>query len=217
MVAHESLITENTGLVHACVRRFLSRGTEYDDLYQSGCIGLIKAAENFDENRGVKFSTYAVPAILGEIKRVFRDGGALKVSRSLKELSYKALREKEMLSKALGREPTIAELSARFSVTVEEMSEALCAAAPVQSLTIYDEDGERENDLPQEDKIHEITEKIALNDAIKQLDKSDEKLIKCRYFELLTQSETARLLGMTQVQVSRREKIIFCELRRLLA
>ena len=217
MAVREALITENTGLVHACARRFLSRGVEYDDLYQSGCIGLIKAAENFDEGRGVQFSTYAVPAILGEIKRVFRDGGAVKISRSLKELSYKAMREKENLSKKLGREPTINELSEVFAVTPEEMSEALCAAAPVKSLTIYDEDGERESDIAAQDEIVGLTEKIALTDAIKQLGESDEKLIKYRYFELLTQSETARRLGMTQVQVSRREKAIFGELRRLLA
>lgn len=213
----ESLIIGNTGLVHACCKRFTGRGVEYDDLYQSGCIGLVKAAKAFDPGRGFQFSTYAVPVILGEIKKIFRDGGSVKVSRSLKDLSYKALREKERLSKKLGREPTISELAEVFGVTPEEMGEALCSAAPVTSLTVYDEDGEREADLPDDDRILEITENIALRDAIRNLGESDEKLITYRYFKGKTQSETARILGMSQVQVSRREKYIFMELRRLLA
>lgn len=213
----DAFVTENIGLVHACCRRFTGRGIEYDDLYQSGCIGLVKAAKGFDTDRGVQFSTYAVPVILGEMKRLFRDGGSVKVSRSLKELSYKAVRMREVLGKKLGREPTLSELAAEFSVSPEEMGEALCAAAPVVSLTYSDEDGdEKETGIPDGDHIQEITEKIALKDAIDRLEGDDRQLIEYRYFESKTQSETAKLLGMTQVQVSRREKTIFQELRRML-
>ena len=125
MTDRDAFIESNLRLVHSCCHKFTGKGIEYDDLYQAGCIGLIKAADNFDESRGLKFSTYAVPVILGEIKRLFRDGGAVKVGRTLKELSLRAVRERERLSKELGRDPTVTELAKRLSVSAEEAAEAL--------------------------------------------------------------------------------------------
>lgn len=212
----DKLVCENVGLVHACCRRFAGRGIEYDDLYQSGCMGLVKAARGFDPDRGLQFSTYAVPVILGEIKRLFRDGGSVKLSRSLKELSYKTVRRREEWIKTRGREPTLSELAAELSVTAEEVGEALCAAQPVQSLTFQDEEGERDLPVSGPDEIGRITENLALRDALERLEKADALLIRYRYYDGKTQSETAGLLGMTQVQVSRREKWIFKELRRIL-
>lgn len=214
--ATDRLVCENTGLVHACCRRFAGRGVEYDDLYQSGCMGLVKAVRGFDPDRGLQFSTYAVPVILGEIKRLFRDGGSVKLSRSLKELSYKASRRREEWIKASGREPTLSELAAEFSVTAEEVGEALCAAQPVQSLAFCDEEGEHELPVSGKDEIGALTESLALRDALGKLPAADAMLIRCRYYAGKTQSETAALLGMTQVQVSRQEKRIFKELRCIL-
>lgn len=213
----DELICENTRLVHACAKRFVGKGIEYDDLYQNGCLGLVKSANTFDEGRGVQFSTYAVPAILGEIKRLFRDGGSVKVSRSLKELSYKADREKEKLVITLGREPTIGEIAERLDVTSAELSEAMCAASPVTSLTLSDEEGERVLDVPQDDNMQSINERIALTSALDKLEERDRNIIKLRFFTGKTQSETAKLLGMSQVQISRREKFIILQLRQMLA
>lgn len=213
----ERLVTENTGLVHACAGRFKGKGIDYDDLYQNGCLGLVKAAKSFDESRGVKFSTYAVPVILGEIKRLFRDGGSVSVSRSLKELSYKTVRMKEKLTVSLGREPTLFELAEKMEVTPEEIGEALCVSAPVASLTRSDEDGEKETDIAAPDNMLEVTEKIALENAVARLDDRDKNLVQLRFYDGKTQCETAAMLGMTQVQVSRRERYIFTELRKMLA
>ena len=140
------MIEENMGLVHACAHKFKGKGIEYDDLFQAGCMGLVKATDAFDTQRGVRFSTYAVPVILGEIRRLFRDGGTVKVSRSLKELSMKVVREREKFAKETGREPTVGELSQRLGVEEEAVVEALGASAPVVSLT-SDEDSS-EIDLP---------------------------------------------------------------------
>lgn len=215
----ERLITENTRLVHACARRFAGRGMEYDDLYQNGCLGLVKAAKGFDPTRGLQFSTYAVPVILGEIKRLFRDGGSVSVSRRLKELSYKTTREKERLTFLLGREPTVGELAEKMGVSPAEITEALCAASPAVSLTHADAEGGEEGqaDLPAEDESPALTERIALKAAVERLEMRDQQLVRLRYFDGKTQSETAKVLGMTQVQVSRREKVIFTFLRRMLA
>lgn len=213
----EAFITENLGLVHTCCHRFTSRGIEYDDLYQAGCIGLCKAVDGFDFGRGLKFSTYAVPVILGEIRRLFRDGGTVKVGRTLKELSLKAGREKERLAKNLGREPTVAELARQLGVTPEEAAEAVCAGLPAISLTYEGEDGVCELDLPAPDAEEEIADNLALKEVLKGLPDRDRQLIILRYFRAKTQSETAAKLGMTQVQVSRREKVILKELRDLLS
>lgn len=211
-VLRDKLVTENLGLVHLCANRFRGRGVEYEELYSSGCIGLVKAASAFDEERGVKFSTYAVPVILGEIKRIFRDGGTVKVSRSLKELSMKVGRERSDFISRYGREPLVNELAEKLDRSPEDIAEALAAAQPCLSLTRTDEDGE-EQDIPSSFKESDIYEGIALKQAMDRLPPDDRRLIFLRYFKSLTQSKTAERLGMTQVQVSRREKKILAVLR----
>ena len=197
---------EHLGLVHLCANRFRGRGIEYDDLFSAGCIGLLKAAEAFDTERGVKFSTYAVPVIFGEIKRLFRDGGAIKVSRSLKELSLKTVRAKEELSKKLGREPTISELSELLNVDEYAVAEALSVSQPPVSLTDNSEDGGGQIDIAMPSPEYEIGDTIALHQVMETMEDRDKQLIYLRYYKNMTQSAAAKVLGMTQVQVSRREK-----------
>lgn len=213
-VDREILITENMGLVHSCAHRFTGKGIEYEDLFQAGCMGLVKAFDAFDKERGVRFSTYAVPVILGEMKRLFRDGGTVKVSRSLKELSIKTTKERENFILKNGREPTVSELSEILEVSGEEVTEALCAAAPVVSLTIGEDEGGGQADVPVESPEDEITERLSVIKAVSDLEERDRLIIKHRYYENKTQTETAKLLGMTQVQVSRREKKILEVLRK---
>lgn len=212
----EETITNNLGLVHACCKRFTGRGIEYDDLFQAGSVGLIKAVDGFDSSKGLQLSTYAVPVILGEIKRLFRDGGAVKVSRSLKELSLKASRLSAELSKTLNREPTVAELADKLSVSVEELSEALCSTQPTLSLT-YDNEGEESQiDLPTESHEEAVSDRVGLMQLIEKLPERDRKIIDLRFYKSYTQQRTADALGMTQVQVSRREKAILGNLRQKL-
>ncbi len=213
MSADNPLVTDNIGLVHACCRRFVGRGVEYDDLFGAGCIGLIRAANGFEPERGIMFSTYAFPAIMGEIRRLFRDGGTVKVSRSLRELNMKATRERERLSKSLGREPTVSELAESLTVSTEELAEAMCATQSTVSLTVADDDGETQLDLPDEDETEKLCDKLSLHEAISELPERDRKLIVLRYFSGLTQIETAKKLGMTQVQVSRRERSLIEQMR----
>ena len=156
----DKLVTENLGLVHLCANRFRGRGVEYEELYSSGCVGLVKAAGAFDEERGVKFSTYAVPVILGEIKRVFRDGGTVKVSRSLKELSMKVTREKADFILKNGREPTVCELADIMGESAENIAEALSAALPCISLTGGDDEDGRQQDIPSPFREADIYEGI---------------------------------------------------------
>jgi len=210
----DEFISENLGLVHSLANRFRGRGIEYEELYSAGCMGLVKAAKGFDEDRGLQFSTYAVPVILGEIKRLFRDGGTVRVSRSLKELSLKIARRREECSKA-GHEPTIAELAAYFEVTEEQITEAVSATQPTLSLTGDNENGS-EYDLPVEPPQAKATEIIALGQCLGALEAEERRLIFLRYWKGLTQSETGKLLGMTQVQVSRKEKRILEGLRGML-
>lgn len=217
MVNNNEFVEKNIGLVHACCSRFKGRGIEYEDMFQAGCIGLIKAVSGFDESRGLQFSTYAVPVILGEIKRMFRDGGSVKVGRTLKELSLKVTRENERLSKVLDREPTVKEIADSLGVTVEEATEALCAAQPTLSLTVESEDGTNELDIATDSGNDQLIEHISLSEVMEKLEDNDRKLIYLRYYKSKTQSETARYLGMTQVQVSRRERIILTKMRQLLA
>lgn len=205
---------ENLGLVHLCANRLRGRGIEYDDLYSAGCIGLLKAAEAFDSGRGVKFSTYAVPVILGEIKRLFRDGGAVKVSRSLKELSLKTMREKEEMSKRLGREPTVSELSKKLNINESDVAEALAVSMPPVSLTDNtDENGGGQIDIAVPSPDTEIGDSLALKQVIGLMEPKDRKLIFLRYYKGYTQSAAAEKLGMTQVQVSRREKKLLAFMR----
>ncbi len=210
----DEFIGENLGLVHSLANRFRGRGIEYEELYSAGCMGLVKAAKGFDESRGLKFSTYAVPVILGEIKRLFRDGGTVRVSRSIKELSLKIARRREECSKS-GHEPTITELAQYFEVSEEQITEAIAASQPALSLTGSDENGS-EYDLPVEPPQAKATELIALGQCLGTLEPDDRRLIYLRYWKGLTQSETGKQLSMTQVQVSRREKRILEGLRGML-
>ena len=196
------MIEENIGLVHACAHRFKGKGIEYDDLFQAGCMGLVKATDAFDSERGVRFSTYAVPVILGEMRRLFRDGGTVKVSRSLKELSMKAARQRDQFAKEHGREPTVSE---------EAVVEALGAGAPPVSLT--SEEDSSQLDLPVSSPEEQLSDLLSLRQMLTQLEERDRRLIELRYFRNMTQVKTAQELGMTQVQVSRREKKILLWLR----
>ncbi len=217
MSTRDERICDNLGLVHTCARRFIGRGIEYDDLYQAGCMGLVKAVDGFDDSRGLRLSTYAVPVILGEIRRLFRDGGSVKVSRSLKELSIKVCRERDAFQACEGREPTIGELAERLSLEREQVVEALGAAMPALSLTRTDDDADgNEIDVPVSAPEEQITNRLALHQVLSELSEKDRSLIELRYFRRRTQQYTADKLGMTQVQVSRRERAVLQELRRKL-
>lgn len=209
----EEKIEENINLVHACARRFMGRGIDYEDLFQIGCIGLIKSVDGFDQSRGFAFSTYAVPVILGEIKSAFRASGAVKLSRSMKEKGIKALREREKFINSFGREPAISELAEILGLTNEETAEILACNLPVLSLTT-EQGGEFEIgvDSPEED----ISDNLALAQLLAKLPEDERKLIELRYFKEYTQSKTARFFGISQVQVSRKEKKILQKLRSLL-
>ena len=217
MTEKNEFISKNLGLVHSCCSKFRGKGIEYDDLFSAGCLGLLKAANGFDETRGLMFSTYAVPVILGEIKRMFRDGGSVKVGRTLKELSLKVVRENERLAKILNREPTVGEIAESLSVTPESVTEALCAAQPTMSLTVENEDGISEYDVAVEGEDEKLLEHISLKEVLAALPENDRELIILRYYKSKTQTETAKVLGMTQVQVSRRERVILLKMRQMLA
>ncbi len=208
MIAEDrsTMVEKNLGLVHSCAHRFRGRGIEYDDLFQAGCMGLVKATAAFDEARGVMFSTYAVPVILGEIRRLFRDGGAVKVSRSVKELGIKAARVKEQLGIVLGRDPALSEVAEAMERTPGEIAEALAATTPPVSLTGSEEEGGGQIDLPVDSPEERLSDILALKQAMARMEEQDRRLIILRYYGNRTQTETARELGMTQVQVSRREK-----------
>lgn len=211
----DALIENNLGLVHACANRFRGRGVEYDDLFQAGCVGIIKAADNFDPSRGFTFSTYAVPVILGEIKRIFRDSGSVKIGRALKERSRAAMKRREEISLTLGREPTVAELAQGLGIETAEAAMLINAAMPVISLTVGEDNGEQ-LDIPVQSPEDEISDLLALRQAVDSLDERDRKMIELRYYDGMTQSATAAALGMTQVQVSRREKAVLLILRKKL-
>ena len=213
-MTRDELISDNLGLVHSCANKFRNRGIEYDDLYSAGCLGLVKAADGFDETLGFRFSTYAVPAILGEIKRLFRDGGAVKVSRSLKEKSREAVKLRDELSVSLGREPTVSELSEKLGINEFDTVELLNIAVPPASLTAMDEDGERQIDIPVDFGEEQIHNSIALREIIDEMPETDRRLIELRYYRGLTQTVTAQKLGLSQVQVSRRERSLLKEMRR---
>lgn len=212
----EELICDNLGLVHACANRFRNKGIEYDDLFSAGCLGLVKAADGFDESRGFAFSTYAVPAILGEMKRLFRDSGAVKISRALKERAREAAKLREEMAAALSREPTLRELAAKMQVSEYEMAQLVNLSMPVASLTELHEENDRQIDIPVESEEEEIQNKLALSEVLKILPENDRRLIELRYYKGLTQTKTAEILGLSQVQVSRRERTILLELRRKL-
>lgn len=210
----ERLIEENMGLVHACAKKFRGRGIEYDDMFQAGCIGLIKAVDGFDPQRGFAFSTYAVPVILGEIRRMFRDGGSVKVGRAMKEKARAVLKQSDRLAEELGREPTIGEIAQSLGMDSTQAAEALAAGMPVLSLT-SDGDGEdRQMDIPVDSMDEAVSDRIALQEVMRGMPERDRKLIELRYFQGLTQVKTADRLNMSQVQVSRREKEILLRMRK---
>lgn len=211
----EEFIENNLGLVHACAGRFRGRGVEYDDLYAAGCMGLVKAYDGFDTSRGVQFSTYAVPVILGEIKKLFRDGGTVKVSRTLKELGLKINAERERCLKRTGNEPSVTQLAEKLQTTPEQVALAIRASLPALSLTPAEsEDGNREWDIPVASPEESLSEHISLNQVMARLAPEDRLLIRLRFFAGKTQSETARVLKTTQVQISRRERKILQWMRK---
>ena len=209
-MTRDEFIAANLPLVHSLANRFRSRGIDYEELFSAGSLGLVKAYDNFDETRGLCFSTYAVPVILGEMRRLFRDGGTVKMSRSLKELSMRVQRAREELSQS-GAEPTLSELAEYLGVSPEEAAEAVQASVPPLSLTEREEGGEL--DVPVESAENALIDKLALRQCMEKLSEEDRTLIVLRYFRSKTQSETAQVMGMTQVQVSRRERKILEELR----
>ena len=212
--ARDRLVEENMGLVWSIVRRFAGRGCETEDLFQIGSIGLIKAIDKFDTSYDVRFSTYAVPVILGEIRRLFREGGAIKVGRTLKELSMRVAREREAFLGKQGREPTVSELAEQMALPREQVAEALGAALPPVSLPRHgDEDDGEVQDIPTPPPEEDLTDRLALRQVLTELEPRDRMLITLRYMKRQTQQVTADQLGMTQVQVSRREKVILHQLR----
>lgn len=217
MNERESLIEENMGLVYSCVKRFTGKGIEYDDLFQAGCVGLVKAADGYDGSLGYAFSTYAVPAVLGEIKRLFRDGGAVKVSRALKERAREISKISAELAVSLDREPTLFEIAEKAGISPSEVSELLLVSQPPVSLTDTDEDGEHQLDLPVAGHEEKITEHLALGQCLNELGELERAIIDMRYYKGMTQSVCACKLGMSQVQVSRKEKAILTKIREKMA
>lgn len=214
-LTREEKIQKNIGLVHSIAARFKGRGVDYEDLFQNGCVGLIKAVDNFDESKGFAFSTYAVPVIMGEIKRIFRDGGAIKVSRSLKEKAIKAQSVRDKFIKSNLREPTVGELAQLLDVSAEETAEILNVITPMVSLDSFGEDGESTIDIPI-DESDRLFDRISVSQLLAHLSPEEQMLIDCRYYKGCTQATTAERLGISQVQVSRREKAILKKLRNLM-
>ena len=216
--AAERLVTENSGLIWAVARRFLGRGVETEDLYQLGCMGFLKAIEGFDPSYGTQFSTYAVPKIAGEIRRFLRDDGAVKVSRSVKERSAAIRACRARLAATLGREPTLQELSQELGISPEDIALAETATAATES--IQRETGEEgfslEDVLTDTESEEQMLEKIALRQAISKLPQRERMVIQLRYFHGLTQQRVAKLLDISQVQVSRVERRAMDQLRLLL-
>lgn len=209
-MTRDEFIEGNLPLVHKLANRFRGRGVEYEELYAAGCVGLVKAVDRFEPERGLCFSTYAVPVILGEIRRLFRDGGSVKISRSLKELSVKAARVRDQLS--ANGEPRISDIAQALGVTPEEAAEALCAGIPPVSLDHGGEDGEP-LPVPSASGEDALIDRLALRQCLSELSVEDREILMLRYFRRKTQSETAQILGMTQVMVSRRERKLLKELR----
>lgn len=209
-MTRDEFIEGNLPLVHKLANRFRGRGVEYEELYAAGCVGLVKAVDRFEPERGLCFSTYAVPVILGEIRRLFRDGGSVKISRSLKELSVKAARLRDQLS--ANGEPRISDIAQALGVTPEEAAEALCAGIPPVSLDHGGEDGEP-LPVPSASGEDALIDCLALRQCLSELSVEDREILMLRYFRRKTQCETAQILGMTQVMVSRRERKLLKELR----
>ncbi len=214
------LVELNLGLVASVAMRFRGRGADQEDLVQIGSIGLLKAVRSFDPARGFAFSTYAVPLIIGEIRRFLRDDGALKVGRGMKRTGALLMKEREAYMAEHGEEPRMDELAHRLGITSQEAAAALEAASPVRSLTeaIGEDDFSLEDVIPdREDGIGRMLEKLALSETIGRLPPLWRQIISLRYFREWSQQQTADALGLTQVKISREEKKIFAELRKMLA
>jgi RNA polymerase sporulation-specific sigma factor len=211
-IARETLVNCNIRLVWSVVQRFLNRGYEPEDLFQIGCIGLLKSVDKFDLQYDVKFSTYAVPMIIGEIQRFLRDDGTIKVSRSLKELANKVRKKKDELSKKLGRLPTVKEIAEELDISPEDVVFAQEANKPPSSIheTVFENDGDPITLMDQiaDEGQEKWFDKLALNEAISTLTERERLIVYLRYFRDQTQSEVAARLGISQVQVSRLEKKI---------
>ena len=213
------MFEENTGLIYSVAKRFLGRGVEMEDLFQIGSIGLLKAVDKFDMSYDVKFSTYAVPMIIGEIKRYLRDDGILKVSRSLKENHYRIYQVREALTRRLEREPTTGEMAAEMGISLEELVMTMESGAEVESLhkTIYQGEGTEislMDKLPEkENRQEKVLDRIFLEEILGTLEAKERRLIYMRYFQNMTQMEIAHELGVSQVQVSRMEKRILRSLQ----
>ena len=213
----EQFIEENLGLAHACAGRFRGRGIEYDDLYSAGCVGLVKAYDGFDDSRGLCFSTYAVPVILGEIRKLFRDGGTVKVSRSTKELGLKSNACRERLLETQGQGPTLSQLAQQLNAKPEQIALAIRGGQPALSVTpAGEEEDAREWDIPVDSPEEELADRIGLAEAMQALPEKDRLLLTLRFYRGKTQSETAAVLGTTQVQISRRERKLLSKLRAML-
>ena len=216
--AAQALVEENSGLIWSVAKRFMGRGTEPDDLYQLGCLGFIKAVDGFDLQYGTQFSTYAVPKIAGEIRRFLRDDGAIKVSRTLKEQATAIKTTRNRLTNALGREPTIQEISRQTGLTPEEIALAETATAGTESIQreTGDEGFSLENVLTDTESEERMVERIALKQALDRLPEREAMVIRLRYYHSLTQERIAKVLQVSQVQVSRIEKKALAMLRELL-
>ncbi len=211
------LVSENSGLIWSVARRYFGRGVDSDDLYQLGCLGFLKAIAGYDESYGTQFSTYAVPKISGEIRRFLRDDGAVKVSRSLKERAAIIRAARQTLEQRLGREPYLSELAAETGLAPEDIAVAETAAAPAESL--QRETGEDGFTLEQalgEDEAERILERVSLREAVAALPERERQVIALRYFRDMTQDAAARVIGVSQVQVSRIERRAIARLRELL-
>lgn len=209
----DKLVENNLGLVHSCANRFRGRGIEYDDLFQAGCLGLVKASRTFDESKGFAFSTYSVYIILGEIRKLFRDGGSIKIGRTLKEKARNAIIKKNELSVKLGREPSVSELAEEIGCDISETAEIINSFNPVISIDSEDYESSASKSFS-ESPENEINDNIALIQVMDSLDENDRLLIRYRYFSGLSQAVTADKLGLTQVSVSRKEKKILAEIRK---
>ena len=215
--AGEELLRENDKLIWSIVQRYTNRGVETDDLFQLGCIGFLKAVEGFDPEYGTQFSTYAVPKIAGEIRRFLRDDGTVKVSRTLKEQAVRIRMAREKLSVSLGKEPSLTELSAETDLSPEEIAAAETAGQPVSSLQSETAEGlTLESVLGDEGIEGEILESLSLRQAVAQLKERERQVISLRYFRGLTQERTAKIIGVSQVQISRIERRAVAELRKKL-
>ncbi len=217
--ALETIVEKNSGLIWSVARRFLNRGYDAEDLYQIGSIGLIKCVKKFDTNFDVKFSTYAVPMIMGEIKRFLRDDGMIKISRTLKEIATKAKYMKDTILKEKNEEPTINEIAVALEIDVEQVVLALDADREVESLysTVYQNDGKAvylmDKIEMKVDTSEKIVENIVLNQILEKLEEREREIIKLRYFEDKTQSQVAKIIGVSQVQISRIEKKVLAKIR----